>query len=175
MERSTFEFHIARAARDRYGFTDRLFSLSGNAVIVDLAASRDLAHRMNAVRAAASHPDRIVNPGALNAMGVIDEITHLVLALYRERRDPRATFDALEWFEARLDARRSTRRWWPSPTTSPPRRLSRPPVREAWLAGETAGIPHRAVALEELITVSLANLNSPSDRFASCARRRSAR
>ena len=28
-----------------------------------------------------------------------------------------------------------------------------------WLAGETGGVPHRAIALEELITVWLANLN----------------
>jgi hypothetical protein len=30
MDRSAFEFHIARAARDRYGFADRLFSLTGS-------------------------------------------------------------------------------------------------------------------------------------------------
>src|SRR5512138_436695 len=102
MERSAFEFHIARAARDRYDFGDALFSLSANIVLVDLAASRELAHRMNRVRDAERHPDRAVHPGALNAMGILDEVTHLVLALYRERRDPRAILDALGWFEARV-------------------------------------------------------------------------
>jgi hypothetical protein len=98
----TFEFHIARAARDRYGFADRLFALTGNVVIVDPAASRDLAHRMNTVRDAARHPDRIVNPGALNATGIIDEVAHVVLALYRARCDPRAMVDALDWLEGRV-------------------------------------------------------------------------
>ena len=35
------------------------------------------------------------SPGALNAMGLIDEVNHLILALYRQRRDPRAILDAL--------------------------------------------------------------------------------
>ena len=56
MERPTFEFHIAREARDRYAFADRLFSVTGNVVIADLGASRELAHRMNSVRDAARHP-----------------------------------------------------------------------------------------------------------------------
>ena len=100
MERSAFEFHIARAARDRYGFADRLFSVTANVVVIDPAASRHLAHRMNTVRDAARHPDRLVHPGALNAMGIIDEVTHLVLSLFRQRRDPRVMLDALAWLEA---------------------------------------------------------------------------
>src|SRR5262249_23409291 len=102
MEHAAFEFHIARQARDRYGFADRLFAVTGNVVVADLAASRELAHRMNTVREAAQQPDLAVNPGALNAMGLLDEVTHVVLQQYRLRRDPRAVLDALGWFEARL-------------------------------------------------------------------------
>ena len=102
MDSVAFEFHIAREARDRYGFADLLFSVTGNVIIADLAASRDLAHRMNAVRDATHHPELTVNPGALNAMGLLDEVSHVVLAQYRIRRDPRALLDALGWFEARL-------------------------------------------------------------------------
>src|SRR6266542_6728268 len=97
----TFEFHIARGARERYRFGEHLFSLTGNVVLADLAASRELAQRMNVVREAERHPERAVSPGALNAMGLIDEVTHLVLALYRAQRDPRAMLDALAWFESR--------------------------------------------------------------------------
>jgi glycosidase len=160
MERASYEFHIGRAARDRLGFSDRLFSVTANVVIVDLAASRDLAHRMNIVRDAAHHPDRIVHPGALNAMGIIDEVTHLVLALYRDRRDPRAMLDARSWFETRVgrDAFEATLLAFADqfPTTAVYRGLE---TAGDWLAGEAGRIPHRAVAFEELITVWLANLN----------------
>src|SRR5712692_7118712 len=75
-----FEFHIARSARDRYQFAERLFPLTGNVVLADLAAGRDLAHRMNVARDAEHHPELAVSAGALNAMGLIDEVVHLVLA-----------------------------------------------------------------------------------------------
>jgi glycosidase len=160
MERSAFEFHIARAARDRYGFADPLFSLTANVVVVDLAASRDLAHRMNTVRDADRHPDRVVHPGALNAMGILDEVVHVVLALFRERRDPRALLDALSWLQTRVghDALDATLLAFAHqfPTTAVYRGLE---SASHWLAGETGGIRHRAIALEELITVWLANLN----------------
>jgi glycosidase len=157
----TFEFHIAREARDRYGFADRLFAVTGNAVIVGLAASRDLAHRMNTVRDTVRHPDRTVNPGALNAMGIIDEIAHVVLALYRVRRDPRAMVDALDWLESRVTRAGLDATLLAFADRFPTVAVYRGPESAGdWLAGETGGIPHRAVALEELITVWLANLNT---------------
>jgi glycosidase len=155
-----FEFHIAREARERYGFADRLFAVTGNVIIADLAASRELAHRMNAVRDAARHPDRTVNPGALNAMGLLDEVSHIVIEQYRVRRDPRAVLDALRWFEGRLgrDVLEHTLRAFAGrfPTVAVYRGLQ---SAADWLAGTTAGVPNRAVALEELITVWLGNVN----------------
>src|SRR3954463_1989678 len=73
----TFEFHVSRSARDRYHFSDALFSLTGNAVFADLAASRDFAQRINVVRDAQRNPDLAVHPGTLNAMGLIDEALHI--------------------------------------------------------------------------------------------------
>jgi hypothetical protein len=160
MEHPVFEFHIARMARDRYRFADRLFALTGNVVVVDLAASRDFAHRMNTVRDVDQYPDRVVHPATLNAMGLLDEVTHLVLALFRERRDPRVMLDALGWLEGRFgsDALEATLLAFVDqfPTTAVYRGVQ---SADSWLAGETGGIPHRAIALEELITVWLANLN----------------
>jgi hypothetical protein len=40
MERASYEFHIGRAARDRFGFSDRLFSVTAN---VGLPRSRKTA------------------------------------------------------------------------------------------------------------------------------------
>ena len=36
---TAFEFHVARAARERYSFDDALFGLSGNVVFADFAAA----------------------------------------------------------------------------------------------------------------------------------------
>lgn len=35
------EFHIARSARERYGFSESLFSYTGNVVLASMPACRD--------------------------------------------------------------------------------------------------------------------------------------
>jgi len=155
-----FEFHISRAARERYGFADALFALTGNVVMADLRASRELARRINVARDTERHPERAVSAGGLNAMGLIDEVLHLVLALYRAQRDSRAMLDALTWLEGRLGAtaldQTLVRFADEFPVVDVYR--GREDARK-WLARSTDGVPHRAVALEELITVWLANAN----------------
>ncbi len=156
----TFEFHVSRAARDRYGFDDPLFSITGNVVFADLQASRAFAHRMNTVREAEQHPERAVAPGSLNAMGLIDEVLHLVVATYREHRDPRAMTDALAWFEARLGRAALDRALLEFADRFPTVSVYRGDLTAAsWLNGVSGNVPHRAVALEELMMLWLANLN----------------
>jgi len=158
--RPTFEFHVAREARDRYGLDDRFFSLSGNVVFANLAASREFAHRMNLVRDAEHHPQLTVNPGALNAMGLIDEALHVLVAQYRELRDPKVMTDALAWFEARLGRESLDRTLLSFSDRFPTVAVYRGQLSaQAWLARSTAGTPHRAIALEELLMLWLANSN----------------
>ncbi len=92
------EFHISRAARQRYQFEDSLFSFNGNVVFADLAACRAFAHRMNQVRESDQYPDRAVHAGQLFAMGLIDEASHVLMAHYREQFDPDVMNGALDWF-----------------------------------------------------------------------------
>jgi hypothetical protein len=162
-----FEFHIAREARQRYGFADTLFAFAGNVVFANLAASREFAQRMNEVRQAQLHPERAVHPGALNAMGLIDEALHLVIALYRQQRDIRAMLDALVWFETRLGREALDRTLLAFVEQFPGMSVFRGERTAAeWLADSTADMPHRAVALEELLMLWLANLNPSFKPFA---------
>jgi glycosidase len=78
------EFHISRAARTRYDFDQSIYQFTGNAVLADLQAVRAFAQRMNERRDAARHPHLAVYAGDLHAMGLIDEISHLVVQLYDE-------------------------------------------------------------------------------------------
>ncbi|HKF23385.1 MAG TPA: alpha-amylase family glycosyl hydrolase [Candidatus Angelobacter sp.] len=155
-----FEFHISRKARDRYTIDDVLFSLTGNVVFANLAASRDLAHRINQVRDVERHPERAIHAGALNAMGLIDEALHVVMASYRLQRDPQALSDALEWFRSRLGAEALDRTLLEFVTQFPAVSVYRNQQPAAkWLAGVTGNVPNRAIALEELILLWLANMN----------------
>ena len=99
------EFHISRGARDRYQFAGNLFSFTGNVVFANVSASREFAHRMNQVRDVQKHPERAVHAGALYAMGLIDEASHVLLECYRQELDPSVMIDALTWFSDQIGSR----------------------------------------------------------------------
>ncbi len=162
----TYEFHVSRAVRERYGFDDVLFSTSGNVVFADLAATRKFAERMNKVRDAEKNPDRAVHAGTLNAMGLIDEALHAVVAIYREQRDPRVMVDALTFFGERLGSESLDRTLLAFAERFPSATVYRGQQTAAqWLDQSSEGTPNRAVALEELMMLWLANANPAFRKF----------
>ena len=154
------EFHISRIARDRYQFSETIFSFTGNVVFANVSASREFAHRMNQVRDVQKHPERAVHAGALYAMGLIDEASHVLLERYRQELDPAVMTDALTWFSKDVGSHELDRMLLSFveqfPGSSVYRALQTP---KEWLAGSTAGTPHRAVALEEMMLLWMANRN----------------
>lgn len=154
------EFHISRAARERYHTEQELFSFSGNVIFADLKASRELAHRMNQVRGTENDPKRVINPGALFAMGLIDEASHLLIDHYRKAIAPGAIAEALQWFSSRIGAARFDLLLLRFVQQFPGSPVYRGEASaEEWLAGSTDGIPHREAAFEELMMLWLANAN----------------
>src|SRR3954454_12694343 len=101
---ATFEFHVARAARQRYSFDEALFGLTGNVVFADYAAARRFAQRMNEQRDLTTDPSSAVRAGDINAMGLVDEILHYVIGTYRDERNPEAMSGAVAALEERLTA-----------------------------------------------------------------------
>jgi glycosidase len=154
------EFHISRKARERYRFAESLFSYAGNVVFANLTACREFAHRMNQVRDVEKNPERSVHAGALYAMGLIDEASHVLMERYRAQFDPEVMTSALDWFAAQVGADALDRMLLTFveqfPGVSVMRGLETP---KQWLAGSTDGNPHRAAALEELLLLWTANRN----------------
>ena len=73
------EFHISRLARDRYQFDQSLFALNGNVVFANFHAARVFAQKLNERRDLIAFPEQAVQSGQINAMGIIDEILHMVM------------------------------------------------------------------------------------------------
>ena len=84
------EFHISRWARDHYQFDQSLFGLNGNVIFADFHAARVFSQKMNLKRDLVSFPEKAVKAGQINAMGLVDEILHYVIALYQEEKIPRS-------------------------------------------------------------------------------------
>jgi hypothetical protein len=152
------EFHISRKTRDRYQVSDALFNFVGNVIFGDLASCRELAYRVTEVRAASGLDP--INPGALFAMGLIDEVGHFLVAQYRRSRDPQVTQAALAWFAARVGEDNVDKLLRTFVQEFPNVAIYRGEAKlDEWLQGSTDGLSHREAVLEELMLLWLANQN----------------
>jgi glycosidase len=154
------EFHISRAVREATQVDDTLFSYSGNVVFANVAASRKLADALNKARGENADPEGTYNAGALFAMGLIDELSHALVAKYRKEIDPSVLSEAVRWFTAQLEPQKLERLLHTFTEQFPNVAVFRGQITPAdWLRGTTEGVPNREVALEELLLLWIANLN----------------
>ena len=160
------EFHVARSARDRYHFDDRLFTLTGNVVLADFRAARAFAKSMNDRRDLLTYPEQAVSAGEINAMGLIDEILHLVVRQFREHKAPRLLSDALDRLGSRLGDESVGGALSSFVDEFPPVSVYRRELDgAAYLSGVTGSESHREVTLEELLLLWLANANPAFSRY----------
>ena len=155
-----FEFHISRRSRDYYQFDSDIFSSNGNVIFANYHSARVFAQKINQKRDLINYPEQAVRAGQINAMGLIDELSHMIVGLYKEQRNPHVMEQALAWLYEQLgvDTVDMTLRLFVD--EFPPLAVFRQdlPVDE-YLQEETAGVPNLLIALEELLLFWLANSN----------------
>lgn len=154
------EFHISRKAREKYEFDDSLFSASGNVVIANFTAARLFADKMNTVRSTSGAQDDMVRAAEVNSLGLIDEMLHQIIAIYRSQVNPRVFNQAAEWLREEVGDDALERTMLKFVEEFPPiavyqKRIAAPD----YLAGQTDGVPNRMICLEEMLLLWLANLN----------------
>ena len=154
------EFHISRAVRDKFDISDLLFSYTGNVVFADVSASRKLAKHLNESREAGPAEKPPVHGAALFAMGLIDELSHAMVAKYRKEIDPAVLTEALRWFAAQSSPKALDHMLLSFTGEFPNVAVYRGEITaEQWLAATTEDLPNREAALEELMLLWLANVN----------------
>jgi len=154
------EFHISRAVREAAQVDDVLFSYTGNVVFANVAASRKLAEALNKARAPQADPAGAFNAGALFAMGLIDELSHALVAQYRKQTDPAVLSEAVRWFAQQFEPEQLDRLLLTFTEQFPNSEIFRGRITAAdWLKRSTDGLPNREAALEELLLLWIANLN----------------
>ena len=154
------EFHISRRARNRYKFDDSLFSFNGHAIFANFHAARIFTQRINEKRNLKTHPELAVQAGQVNAMGLIDEIMHAVLAHYRTQKAPSLYEDLLATLDEKVGKRKldTTLRMFIKDFPPLPVYQKRLDTKE-YLMGDSDGISNRAAALEEVLMLWLSNFN----------------
>jgi hypothetical protein len=154
------EFHVSRQARERYRFDEAMFSLTGSVILANLHAARVFAQRMNEQRDLVSYPERAVRAGQINAMGLIDEVLHLIVRSYREQVNPAVMQQALDHLDQEIGAQAVDACLLRFIDEFPPLTVYRRETSSGeYLRGETGGIPHRQLLLEEMLMLWLANAN----------------
>ncbi len=155
-----FEFHVGRDARDLYQFDHSLFTFNGNVIFADFYAARVFAQKINDKRDLVRFPEQAVSASQINALGLIDEILHLVIAQYRQQVNPQIVDQALTHLQDQLgaDAIETTLRRFGD--RFPPIAVYRRELDlDAYLQGRTGDLSHREIQLEELLMLWLANTN----------------
>ena len=161
-----FEFHISKAARVRYDFDRALFQTTGNVIIPDFPAARGFARRMNERADRERYPDRVVHAAELNAMGLIDEILHHAVEIYRRTVNPNVMADAAKALAAGLEPDALDGALVKFVEQFPPLVVVRDRQDPtAHLNDQTEGRPNREIALEELMMLWLANVNPAFETF----------
>ncbi|MBU1660816.1 MAG: alpha-amylase [Chloroflexi bacterium] len=154
------EFHISRQTRDRYEFDASIFSLSGNAIIANFQAARVFAQKVNAQRDLIRFPEQAVKAGQINAMGLIDEISHFIIRQYRQQKNPQVMTEAIEWLYAYVgqEAVDSALQQFTDEFPALAVYRQETPLEE-YLGSETEGVPNKQIALEEMLMLWLSNVN----------------
>ncbi len=162
----SYEFHISRLSREKYSVDDMFFGLSGNVIFVNFHATRLFASKMNQKRDVINFPERLVRAGHINAMGLIDEILHMVVQLYRQQINPSVMDEALVWLAGKVGREALDDTLLHFVQEFPPMAVYRQGLSpQEYLFSATNSVPNRQIALEELLMLWLANANPAFSPF----------
>ena len=164
--KALMEFHIHKETREEHSLEGSLFSLTGNVVLVDMHQVRTLTQKFNEKVDPEKTPDRFIRAGHLNAMGLIDEILHYMVALYREQVQSDLFETALVRLEENLGAGKTGKLLEGFCGRFPPRDVYGGKTGiSGYLAGSDGGESCRCLTLEEILLLAMANLNPAFRKF----------
>jgi glycosidase len=161
-EKLVFEFHVSRESRDFYGFDQKLFEQSGNVIFTDYYQVRVFADKINKRRNLTAYPEKAIKTGQLNAMGLIDEILHYVVGIYKIDQKSTVIKEALSWLQKKIGAKNLNQALRIFIDHFPPVAVYRNEISAAEYLKKEA---NKEIVLEEILLLYLANINPAFQPF----------
>lgn len=155
------EFHVSRQARDRYQLDESLFALSGNVILANFHAARIFAQRINQKRNLIEFPEQAAKASQINAMGLIDEILHLVIRQFIENKNPLAIQQAYSNLVSEFGEKSLHSTFLQFIQEFPPLAVYKNEITAVeYIQSNTEGVPNTWLALEEIMVLWLENKNA---------------
>ncbi|MGA7192392.1 MAG: alpha-amylase family glycosyl hydrolase, partial [Anaerolineales bacterium] len=153
-----FEFHVARQARQKYQFDETLFATDGRVILSDFSAARRFAERIFAVSG------RLVPASDIYALGLMDEILHLIIRQY-EKQNPGVITRALDSLQANLGIRLDETLFKFINEFPPISVYQGNQSVQEYLSNSTNGISHKQISMEEMLLVNVTNNNPAAQSY----------
>lgn len=158
------EFHITRKARDTYQFDESLFSLDGNVLFANFQAARDFAHKINLKRAEIPVP--YVSAAQINALGLMDEIFHLIIAQYFQKNGEGLRNELYHFLQSRIGKNALQSSLLSYNELFPPVAVYRGEQdSKAYFRSSNDGIPNQQRVLEEMLLTGISNENPAASPY----------
>lgn len=158
----TYEFHIAKQIRKKYQVDDSLFSLSGNVVFANFYQVRVLADNINKLRNVENH----ISSAELNAVGLLDEIYHLVIEKYFNESMSGVFTEVFNNLQTTLGNTKIDDLLLEFVTIFPPYQVyKKNKTEKEYLIDSTNGKQNSEIVLEELLLLHLSNQNPAYQKF----------
>lgn len=154
-----FDFHISRAAREKYKIEQSLFSITGKVILADYQQARLLSDKINSKRREEGN-DQFVTAGQINALGLLHEIFHLLIRKYEESDNPGVFSKAINHLKDEISENGLEKTLLAFVEEFPPLPVYNNELSpEKYLNSGQAGKSNREIILEEIILLHIENSN----------------
>ena len=155
-----FDFHVSRAAREKYTIEQSLFSITGNVILADYQQARILSEKINSKRREEVNADQFVTAGQINALGLLHEIFHLLIRKYEESDNPGVFGKAINHLKNEISESGFVKTLLAFVEEFPPLSVyNNVLTAEEYLRRDTSGKSNKEIVLEEIILLHMENSN----------------
>ncbi len=170
----TMEFHINGEVREKCNLNASLFSSCGNMILADIQAVHNFVFNFNMLvtDGAFGKKQAYLKASELNAMGLLDEIFHYMLRLYRTDTEKDFFKNGYEFINTELKKRKLNELdilLEQFCQEFPPKAVyTKETSIKKWLLDfdKTSSVPNKFLALEEFMLLQLAVKNPANSQFA---------